>query len=361
MSETKGIVMKITDQIMVVMCDDGKFRNLPLPVYVPAIGERIIVALSQSKRKRLSSYWMSTAVACIFMLIGFGIWQQAQPQYDQVVAIEINPSLELFLNAQGQVVKAKPLNADAENVLRAASLDKLRLNDAIKQILAKSIDLGYINRNKNNMIMIAAANLKGRAAINEAALEDIVAETLQANNMAGFVHAEQTDKGSYEQARKRKISINKWLLIQQIQQYGVSLNMDNAVTKSAEYLLEGAGLRKEQFFVPIPIPFYPAKDGQKLAEQPEEQPASPTDSPSQGQSESNQTLGPDDDGGTVLNPVQSRNPESNTANHSRPAGSSQWIDAAGSSGTPGVSGDANASPAPAAGPSGASAAAGQSG
>jgi hypothetical protein len=47
--ETKGLVLKVTDEYVTVLCDDGKYRNLPLRLRISVVGERIPVQLNRKK------------------------------------------------------------------------------------------------------------------------------------------------------------------------------------------------------------------------------------------------------------------------------------------------------------------------
>lgn len=202
MKETKGLVMKITDQFIVVMCDDGKFRNLPLPKKVPSVGERISVPLR--KKKRIPYAWLYSAAACLFIFIGISIFFQAQPKYDQVIAIDINPSLELYLDSEDRVVEVKPLNTDAEKVLDHFPSGKLISSEAIEQIIARSIALGYINKDKENMIMITAARLRGDSVINSSMIETAITKILKAEQINAYLKVDQADEALYNKAKEKK-------------------------------------------------------------------------------------------------------------------------------------------------------------
>lgn len=250
MNETKGLVMKITNQYIVVMCDDGKFRNLPLPKQVPNVGERITVPLQT--RKRPSVYWLSAA-AVFFLIFLSSIFGFAfQTKYYQVVAIDINPSLELYLDAHNRIIQAKPLNKDAEKVLSAFSWKKAPLNDAISQILEKSIDFGYINKEKTNLIMITVAKIREEGIeVQSKSIEALVERTFQAESIHGFLKVEKTDKSLYSDSKEKRIPLNKLILIQQAKQFGIQLDPNKAVSEPVSQFLHDAGVNVTQFFVPV--------------------------------------------------------------------------------------------------------------
>ncbi|MFC4769456.1 anti-sigma factor domain-containing protein [Effusibacillus consociatus] len=249
MDQTKGLVMKITDRYMVVMCDDGIFRNLPLPEQIPSVGERIGVPLR--KKKQISLSWLSAVAAIFLIFLGSIIWFQLQPKYSHVVAIDINPSLELYLNSEGRVMQARSLNQDAETLLKNLSVDSLILNDAIQLVLRKSVDLGYIKKEKENLIMVTVAKLKGKSEIIPKTIESLVTKTLQSENIDGFVRVEQADKSLYKESKQKGLSLNKLTLEKQAEQRGIPMDFEKAASDSIQQVLQKAGVSKEEFFVPI--------------------------------------------------------------------------------------------------------------
>lgn len=70
-----GVVMKITEKCIVVLCEDGTFRNLPHLPDMPQLGDRIPVEAARSvpARKRHVGRWLRQAwwlAASIVLLIG---------------------------------------------------------------------------------------------------------------------------------------------------------------------------------------------------------------------------------------------------------------------------------------------------
>ncbi|GGG00622.1 anti-sigma factor domain-containing protein [Paenibacillus abyssi] len=249
MEETKGLVIRITDEFIVVMCDDGKFRNLPLPKMLPMVGERITVPLNPKKR-RLPPWIYGAAAACFFLVLSLTMWSQLQPKYDYVVAIDINPSLELYVDSDGLVKKADALNPDAEKVLDEFPSEELTVQKAVEQVVAQSVALGYIHKDRENIIMVTAAKLRGKSLLDAKSIEAAVAETLQAAQIDGFIKVEQASKAFYDQAKEHNLSLNKWLLIQQAErQSGIQLSLEKAASESIAQILQEAGISKEQWFV----------------------------------------------------------------------------------------------------------------
>jgi hypothetical protein len=174
-----------------------------------------------------------------------------QPKPYYLVAIDINPSLELYLDSEKRVREVKSLNPDAEKLLNDLSLKKLSLDDAIDHVLRRSSALGFIDNDKENMIMVAVTTLRGNSVVDSAAIESAVTKTMQSVLISGFLRVEQTDQATYTLSKEKGLSINKWLIIKQAEKLGIEFNTANMASKRIEKVLEDAGIDRTQFFMPI--------------------------------------------------------------------------------------------------------------
>lgn len=251
MIETKGIVMRVTDQHMVVMCDDGKFRNLPLPKEIPGVGEYVVVPLQRKKR---ISFWVSVAAAFFIFLLGSIQWNHLQTKTYYVVAIDINPSFELYLDSAAQIIRTEPLNQDAVHLLHDLQLKKLTLNEAIPQLIKKSIDLGYISKEKKNLIMVSIIKVQDKASeISPRSVESLIAKTFQSKSINGYLKVDVTNESEYKESKQEGLSLNKWLLIHEAKKKGYRLSFEKFESHSVESILDKAGTSVEKFFSPIGI------------------------------------------------------------------------------------------------------------
>lgn len=241
--------MKITDQFMVVMCDDGKFRNLPLPKQVPRVGERITVFLG--KKKRFSLTWISSIAALFLLAITSVIWAQFQSAYAQVVAIDINPSLELYVDSKGFVKEAHARNQDAARLLDHRPVNNLSVQEAIQQVMRQSIADGYINPSKENLVMVTVADIKGDSEVDPNGIKTLLRETLEEKRMNGYFKVETAAEGLYQTSKEEGISLNKLILAQQAEQQGIKLDFKSNPSESVLQVLQKAGVQTELFFVPV--------------------------------------------------------------------------------------------------------------
>ncbi|MBU1094583.1 MAG: hypothetical protein KKH01_08980 [Firmicutes bacterium] len=91
------------------------------------------------------NYVLSFIFIMATVLVIVGCSTSVSAADDTYVTIEINPSIELVVSPREKVLYANPLNEDGELLLANLNLVGLNLDDAVDQIIAESISLGFID------------------------------------------------------------------------------------------------------------------------------------------------------------------------------------------------------------------------
>ncbi len=101
---------------------------------------------------------MAAAAACMVVLFfsGFGVYSFFQPV--SVVSIDINPSIELGVNALDYVVTVQGFNPDGEKLLDSLSLRFLSSEDAVEKIVSSEPIARLINQNEELFITVVGQN-----------------------------------------------------------------------------------------------------------------------------------------------------------------------------------------------------------
>ena len=124
----------------------GAGRAEPAVAAVPR--RRLLASFRQSwrddgVRRRLAVQALgAAAAAALLFTAGLSLYRQAAVVYQ--VAVEINPSVILEVNAYDRVVRSRAGNADGEAVLRAVDLKGMTVPQAVRALVATLKDLGYL-------------------------------------------------------------------------------------------------------------------------------------------------------------------------------------------------------------------------
>ena len=83
---------------------------------------------------------------------GFGQYQKAYA-VDSVIALDVNPSVELEVSQTERVLSAQALNEDAQVILSGLDLEGSNLNVAVHAIIGSMVTNGYIDELANSILI----------------------------------------------------------------------------------------------------------------------------------------------------------------------------------------------------------------
>ena len=88
------------------------------------------------------------AAACLCLILGSGYYWEFR-QVVTVVSLDVNPSLEFYLNRRDTVIKTVAKNDDGEAVASKADVTGRKLSEAVDQIVAAMAEEGYLKQEEN--------------------------------------------------------------------------------------------------------------------------------------------------------------------------------------------------------------------
>lgn len=244
-----GVVMKITEKCIVVLCEDGTFRNLPHMPDMPQLGDRIPVetpARSAPARKRHDGRWLRQAwwlAASIVLLIGaVFLWKPSTGNASTMVAIDINPSMELYVRQDGRIDRVKPLNDDAKKLLSERELKGQNFYDAVHAIVDEAAKQGFLNAGEGKRwILLSTVELRSAPFVPD---KQKVETSENGYDLEWF----EADRELMDKAQKAKLSLNKYIVYEKAGEKGIRLNIDDLRSRSVAAALAGAGVDPQRFF-----------------------------------------------------------------------------------------------------------------
>lgn len=166
---------------------------------------------------------LALSAGVIFSLAG-GTYAYAKTPV-AYVSMDINPSVELGVNAFDTVVSVEAYNEDGKNVLEGTNLVNSKIDDAVSAVVTNAINKAYIKEDGSSAIEITTATDKEKVADElEKELKEKVDKTLEGNNKEAKVETENVALARRDEARKIGITPGKLNLIQKLQ------DLDPAIT-----------------------------------------------------------------------------------------------------------------------------------
>lgn len=313
MAKLTALVMKVKTErnTMLVVTQAGDFWEVPLPNPIPAAGsqvevmppagfepvvqtretgelehmnqtEQVIpVSADYSDRKTgvnmkqhrsrpavWSKQWFPAVAACLMLLVigslNFFFYaadrEQAEtkipaqvaalePAY--VVVIDINPSVELWLDDSLNYLGAEALNQEATTLLNRANISPgTPLVLAVQKLVAAAREYNYLIQDQDNLMVAtlvktALNNQDDFSKLQEttAQVEEMLLITLAAQDGLSTEVALRTATGEMlTDAREQKISINKLFVVEELHSRGIQVDPDQVKGEKIGKLLQETGV-----------------------------------------------------------------------------------------------------------------------
>ena len=164
--------------------------------------------------------------ACIILGSGGGAYAYAKTPV-AYVSMDINPSVELGVNAFDKVVSVEAYNDDGTKILGDTDLKNYNISNAISTLVSHAISRGYIKEDGSSSIEITTSTDKDKIAIKlEESLKEVTNETLDNNAIEADVDTENVALVRRDEARKLGITPGKLNLIQKLQELDPTITVE---------------------------------------------------------------------------------------------------------------------------------------
>jgi|GEM_PF-976284 len=186
------------------------------------VSERM-AQLTQNKGKMKEDHFkmrkilIAACVAAVLMVVGAGgyIYYQTPVNY---VSLDINPSIELGLNAFDTVVSAEAANEDGEAVLDQQDVTNMPVEEAIDALVQEAVDQDFVADDGSSVIAVTAESEDGdKALVLQEKCATGVNQAMSTKNTFAAVYKDCSDLTLRTQAKALGISPGKYKLIKMLQ------------------------------------------------------------------------------------------------------------------------------------------------
>jgi len=307
----KALVMEIKNREMILMTGDGQFLSRPLPREKISIGDEIAVPELTAARK-LFTGWMAAAVFLITLLAGSWWWQvPVTPVLGAAVSyvsLDINPSVELGIDDQDQVVSWQGLNEDGRKLLAGLNLAGWKSDEAVAALIEAAAQAGYLDREKGNEIILNLSSDENSAENNEQQenrLAAAAAKALAAQKLVTRVSVLETSLELRDEAQDLGISAAKYAIFLEAESAGLELELEQVKEIGVIKAIKAAGGNPGQV---ISMAKQEKAFAQKILQWKEKQQPGQEDPDKTGKSEDQENPEDQDNPGGQENPEDQDNP-----------------------------------------------------
>jgi hypothetical protein len=222
----KGIVIKVTSQHIVLMCEGGVFKNVPrTSAEIPGIGQPYVY--KEKGGFSFSGLHYLAMVSILFLsVIGFTIFSSSTEEQSYVVAIDINPSIEIYADDNLSIVGIKALNQDGQLIVESIDPETKELDQVVTEIVDQSVNQNYLKKTEKGAVAITVIPLKEDAHSLENIIQHVVQASLQAKGVQAEIQVVTETKRTLEKAKEINLSINKYRLYEGLKSKGIEVDLD---------------------------------------------------------------------------------------------------------------------------------------
>ncbi len=188
------------------------------------------------KAPRRAGLWQRVAaIAAAVVLLGTGgltaLRLAGGNKGDAIVALDVNPSIELTIDKKEQVVAVHAYNAEGKEVVGDLNLKKRDLEVAIDALIGSMLQKGYLSTEQNSVLISVDAESEGKTTRLREQVSFAVSTKLGAGSVQASVITQSFHKADNEkQAEEEGISAGKVTLIKKIVAAGLTDGRGRAYT-----------------------------------------------------------------------------------------------------------------------------------
>ncbi len=152
------------------------------------------------------------------LAVGFGAWQVSLNTSDAVIALDVNPSIEIEINRKEEIKKVWALNEDARIVLGDMDFEDVDLDVGLNAIVGAMLQKGYISSEKNSILISVDSENQEKATALKQKLSAEINTLLGDSKINASVITQNFEKNEQtnQQATQNNISPAKATLISKI-------------------------------------------------------------------------------------------------------------------------------------------------
>lgn len=206
----RGIVMSIERDRATVMLAGGAFKEVAARGQTLAVGQEIWLP----ERSRWTWGWLGVPAAAALglgLFVAGGHPPAPRPMAaSAVLSVDINPSINLDISAQGRVLKAQGLDAGGRRILHQELLTGEPVTQAVESIIRTATHDGYL-RTRHTVVLGVVFSHK--PAVWFHAIAHSVQGTLQAQHVsASVVTVSGVSAALVKNMEKPTVSVGRYLL-----------------------------------------------------------------------------------------------------------------------------------------------------
>ncbi|QUH19208.1 anti-sigma factor domain-containing protein [Alkaliphilus sp. B6464] len=244
----RGSIIEVCHDGIVVITEDCTFERIKKSEGLEEGMEVYFETEDIIRRRNLTVKNISTVAAAIFLLVitsiySVGFWN-TNYRAVALLSVDINPSIEIKINRNHQVIKVSALNEDALG-LPLSNLERQPLVDALQELVEMAEYKGYLKEAEPNYILVTAVGLNAYKGDTKDLTQLLIEgkEKIENTSTERGQHIEvvtmESNKETLKRSKEEHISVGKMEVYKNIQNKDLNGNkIKELKNKTVKELIE---------------------------------------------------------------------------------------------------------------------------
>ncbi len=239
----RGLVVRISDGYCIILTGKGTYERIP----VPSQGARVGAEVSYSYQALISPALkpMMLVASLLILFVCYSLFNKSSlPVAVAYVSLDINPSLELSVDKNLNVIDVKYFNDDAANLLKQERLQGKNLYAALAVVVDQAIAKNYIKTGQDNLIVSTVTpsgtgtSGTGTPLVDQQSVQQFLENSINKGGLTGEVRMYSATGEFRSEAESNGLSPGKYLIYRQLKDTGDQVSIDNVRADSIRSLVD---------------------------------------------------------------------------------------------------------------------------
>lgn len=220
----------------------------PSPDINRPLTDRFVTLVLRRRLQRMAFAGLCVAAMALLAILGARWMPPSSSGVQTYLWVDINPSIELAISGQGQVVQATAYNDDGKTVLQGQHLEGLSVEDAVADIVDIAAQKGYVAEDGSSIIEISTPennDTQTNQKVQRLAQKG-VDRAIKKRQMLAAVVTDNVAQVRIQEARKIGITPGKLNLIQKLQAADPTVKVEDVKDQSVKDIMKRFVATKKQ-------------------------------------------------------------------------------------------------------------------
>jgi len=223
--------MEVNNRSCIILTGDGQFLEVTKPRGGAVVGQEIV--LGRSNINRFKAAYLAVASLMVAVL-AWWVFNATSPRAMAYVALDINPSIELAIAVDDEIISARGVNADGRKLLQRVAVVHEPLAKGVQKIITGCVEYNYLNPSHENLVLATVTDVKrNKAGTDEVGNKEIkevydcvytsINKSIDESGLGAELIVADTDIDTMEKARENGVTPGRYLLQKEARKKGVQI------------------------------------------------------------------------------------------------------------------------------------------